>query len=159
VHWGEHALGGLAGTLALTLTTAAAQGLGLTRMSLPFLLGSMLTPDRDRAQVLGVVVHLVNGWLFSLAYVAVFHAVGAAAWWHGAALGGVHAALVLTLGMQLLPALHPRMGSPDERPDRTPLLEPPGFLALNYGVRTPVVVLIAHVAFGVTLAAFYDPAS
>lgn len=156
MHWGEHALGALAGTVVLTLTTAGAQGLGITRMSIPYLLGSMLTPDRDRAQVVGVVAHLVNGWLFALLYVAVFHVWGLAAWWHGAAIGAVHAAFVLTVGMQLLPSVHPRMARPDERPDRTPLLEPPGFLALNYGVRTPIVVFVAHVAFGAVVAAFYE---
>jgi hypothetical protein len=35
-------------------------------------------------------------------------------------------------------------------------LEPPGFLALHYGVRTPVSVLVAHVAFGSILGAFYS---
>ena len=36
-------------------------------------------------------------------------------------------------------------------------LEPPGFLALNYGVRTPISILIAHVAFGAMLGGFYSP--
>jgi hypothetical protein len=34
-------------------------------------------------------------------------------------------------------------------------LEPPGFLALNYGFQTPVSVIIAHIVFGVILGAFY----
>ncbi len=39
-------------------------------------------------------------------------------------------------------------------------LEPPGFLALNYGYQTPVSVLIAHLAYGVILGSFYAmPAS
>jgi len=35
-------------------------------------------------------------------------------------------------------------------------LEPPGFLALNYGYETPVSVLIAHVAYGIVLGLFYS---
>lgn len=39
-------------------------------------------------------------------------------------------------------------------------LEPPGFLALNYGYQTPVSALIAHLAYGVILGSFYSmPAS
>ena len=34
-------------------------------------------------------------------------------------------------------------------------LRPDGFLALHYGLRTPVSVLIAHVVFGIVLGAFY----
>jgi hypothetical protein len=37
-------------------------------------------------------------------------------------------------------------------------LEPPGFLALNYGYETPVAVLIAHLAYGAILGAFYSMA-
>ena len=37
-------------------------------------------------------------------------------------------------------------------------LEPPGFLALNYGARTPISMLIAHLAFGAMLGGFYSPA-
>jgi hypothetical protein len=34
-------------------------------------------------------------------------------------------------------------------------LEPPGFLALNYGFQTPISVVIAHIIFGVVLGTFY----
>ena len=36
-------------------------------------------------------------------------------------------------------------------------LAPPGFLALNYGYQTPLIVLAAHLAFGAILGAFYAP--
>jgi len=35
-------------------------------------------------------------------------------------------------------------------------LEPPGFFALNYGIGTPVAVLIAHLVYGAVLGGFYD---
>ena len=34
-------------------------------------------------------------------------------------------------------------------------LEPPGFLGLHYGIRTPLTVLVAHVIFGIILGTFY----
>ena len=102
-------------------------------------------------------MHLINGWLFSLVYVAAFHAWGLATWWAGAAIGVVHSAFVLTAGLSLLPAFHPRMARIEEGPDQAPLLEPPGFLALNYGVRTPVSVVLAHILFGAVVGGFYSP--
>jgi hypothetical protein len=34
-------------------------------------------------------------------------------------------------------------------------LEPPGFLALNYGISTPLSVILAHAVFGAVLSGFY----
>ncbi len=153
--WAEWALWGFVGTIVLTTLSSASQGLGLTRMNLPYMLGSMFTPDRDRAKLIGFGVHLLNGWIFSLLYVATFMALHRATWWLGAAIGFVHAMFVLTAGMRLLPGLHPRMASEQHGPTVARQLEPPGFLALNYGVRTPVSVIFSHLVFGAILGAFY----
>lgn len=148
-------LWGFVGTVVFTTIMAGSQGMRLTRMNIPFMLGTMFTPSRDRAKLVGFLVHLLNGWAFSLVYVAAFHALGRATWWLGLGIGFVHASFVLTAGMQLLPGLHPRMASEHHGPTVVRQLEPPGFLALNYGVRTPVSVLIAHLAFGWILGAGY----
>lgn len=148
-------LWGFVGTVVLTTIMAGSQGMRLTRMNIPFMLGTMFTPSRDRAKLVGFLVHLLNGWAFSLVYVAAFHALGRATWWLGLGIAFVHASFVLTAGMQFLPGLHPRMASEHHGPTVVRQLEPPGFLALNYGVRTPVSVLIAHLAFGWILGAGY----
>lgn len=152
---GDWLLWGFVATVVLTTLMVASQGLGITRMSIPYMLGTLVTPDRDRARALGIGLHLVNGWLFSLIYVAAFHAWGEATWWRGAATGLVHAAFVLTAGMRLLPSVHPRMASEDQGPTPLRQLEPPGLLALNYGLRTPLSVLVAHLVYGAILGAFY----
>jgi uncharacterized membrane protein YagU involved in acid resistance len=146
---------GFGATIVLTTVLAASQGLGITRMNVPYLLGTMVTPDRDRAKVLGVAMHVANGWLFSAVYVAAFHVWGGPVWWKGALIGAVHAAFVLAVLMPALPGMHPRMASETSGPTVVRGLEPPGFLALHYGVRTPVSVVIAHVIFGAILGAFY----
>jgi len=156
MNWGSWALWGFVGTVMLTTAMTASQGLRLTRMDIPYLLGTMFTADRDRAKLLGFIVHLLNGWLFSLVYVAAFHAWGQATWWRGALIGLVHAAFVLTVGMRLLPGLHPRMASEAQGPTVMRQLEPPGFLALHYGIRTPISVFFAHILFGTILGAFYQ---
>jgi hypothetical protein len=124
-------------------------------MSLPFMLGTMFTPDRDRAQVIGFFVHLLNGWWLALVYAAAFQSWRRATWWLGALVGLVHGLFVLTTIMPLLPGAHPRMASERQGPTPTRQLEPPGFMGLNYGGRTPVTVLIAHLIYGGIQGAFY----
>src|SRR5512142_2816432 len=108
---GSWLLWGFVATIVLTTIMSGSQGLRLTRMSLPYMLGTMLTASRDRAKLVGFVLHLLNGWVFSLLYVAAFHSIGRAGWWLGALIGLVHASFVLTMGMRFLPGLHPRMAS------------------------------------------------
>jgi hypothetical protein len=155
VNWASWLVWGFASTILLTTLMAGSQGLGVTRMNIPYMLGTMVTPDRDRAKVLGVVLHVFNGYVFSFVYVAAFHVWDGPTWWKGALIGLVHAAFVLTAGMPALPGLHPRMASERRGPTVVRQLEPPGFLALHYGIRTPIAVVLAHVAFGAVLGAFY----
>ena len=147
--------GGVA-TLVLTTGMALAQSVGWTRMNLPYLLGTMLSPDRDRAQVLGFVVHLANGWLFALLYVAAFEAWGSAGLLRGAAIGLAHALFVLAPGMRMLPALHPRMAREHSDATEVRVLEPPGFFAQHYGAQTAVSVVLAHLVYGAILGSFYE---
>jgi uncharacterized membrane protein YagU involved in acid resistance len=156
VNWGSLAIWGFGATVILTTIMAGSQGVGLTRMNIPFMLGTMFTPDRDRAKLLGVVVHLLNGWGLAVIYAAAFEGQGAATWWLGALIGLVHGLFVLVVVMPVLPSLHPRMASEQRGPTPTRLLEPPGFLALNYGRRTPLSVLLAHLVYGGVLGMFYQ---
>lgn len=150
-------LAGFAATIVLTTTMAAGQGLGLTRMSIPFLVGTIFTPARDRAMVIGFLVHSVNGVIFAMMYALMFEALDNATWWLGAGIGLVHALFVLTVGMALLPGVHPHMVSEYFGPTPNRLLQPPGFMALHYGRRTPIVTLLAHVLYGGIVGAFYHP--
>jgi len=149
------ALWGFVGTVVLTGLMAGCQALGLTRMNMPFMLGTMFTPNRDRAKIAGFGAHLLNGWLFACIYAAAFQSWRRANWWLGAAIGLVHALLVLVAGMSLLPALHPRMADEHHGPTPTKQLAPPGFMARNYGRRTPLSVVGAHLIYGGILGAFY----
>jgi hypothetical protein len=155
VNWSGWLLWGFVATVVLTTLMSATQGMGLTRISLPYMLGTFFTAGRDRAKAVGFAVHLLNGWGFSLLYVLAFRSWGDASWWRGAVVGLVHAAFVLTVGMRLLPGIHPRMATEQHGPTVVRQLEPPGFLALNYGVTTPVSLVLAHVVFGAILGAFY----
>lgn len=151
--WTGSLLAGFAGTLVLTTLEAGAQQLNLTRMSVPYLLGTAFTRSRDRAKVVGFFTHLVNGQLFALLYVAIFHALGEGGVLRGAFIGLVHSAVVLLVVMPLLPSIHPRMASLHQGPTQLRQLEPPGPFALHYGVSTPLVVVLSHVVFGALVGA------
>ena len=152
--WGVLA-GGFVGTLVLTTALRTANELGLTRVDLPFLLGTAVTDDRARAKALGYLLHLAAGEVFALIYYAIFSAVETSGWALGALLGLLHGVVSATaLVNVLLPAVHPRMGGPVSAADSHPLLEPPGFLLRNYGRGTPIATLVAHIAYGAIVGGF-----
>jgi len=147
--YGAALAGGLVGTAVMTTMLRAASEFGVTRMDLPFLLGTAVSDSRRRAKVYGYVAHFILGLLFALGYGVIFDATRRSGWAIGLFLGAVHATFVATtLVTVLLPIVHSRMGTPETAADEIALIEPPGFLMLNYGRSTFVVTLIAHMAYG-----------
>jgi hypothetical protein len=108
---------------------AVSKPLGISRMDIPFMLGTMFTSNRDKAPFYGVVSHMIIGF--------------------------VHAGFVLSAGLQLLSSFHPRMAHPYQGPTPTKQLQPPGFFAINYGRGTAVVTSVAHLLYGSMLGFFY----
>lgn len=148
-------LWGFAATLTLSCILIICRNMHLTRMDIPFLLGTILTSDRQTANWTGFLMHLVFGWVFAFIYALAFEDTGLHHWWFGAAIGFVHATFVLTAGMALVSGLHPRMATDECGPEPTRMLEPPGFMILNYGRGTPLATYIAHVIYGGILGLFY----
>lgn len=144
---------GLVATLSLVAITFTSQNLGWSRLDLPFLIGTMFTGDRRVAHVLGFLIFTTVGWFLGFFYFLVFAMLGSAGWWIGALLGAAHGLLLLTVALPLLPNVHPRIASEHAGPDSVRLLEPPGFLALHYGWRTPFVVMVAQTVYGAVLGA------
>ena len=157
MNWGSWLVWGFAATAVLTTLMAGSEGMGITRMNIPHMLGTMFTANRDRAKVYGAALHFLNGWAFSIVYVAGFHAAHRFTWWFGMFLGLIHGLFVAAVVLPVMPGVHPRMASELRGPTVARQLEPPGFLALNYGARTPISVLIAHLAFGAMLGGLYSP--
>src|SRR5438477_9842888 len=116
MNWGSWIFSGFVATLVLSALLATSHGIGLTRMNLPYLIGAIVTHDRDRARLYGFFVHMFNGWVFSVIYVLVFETMRDSSWWLGLLIGLIHALFVLTVGMMLLPTLHPRMASEQHGP-------------------------------------------
>ncbi len=149
--------GGFAGTLVLTIILRTATELNLTRIDLPFLLGTALVENRSLAKALGYIAHFVLGLGFAAVYYLMFLALGRHDWWLGAFFGLAHGIFSGTVLINVaLPLVHPRMGTPLSDATDTALLEPPGFLARNYGTQTAVVLLLAHVLYGTFIAGFLN---
>ncbi len=139
---------GLLATVAMTTVLQGAQGMGLSRLSLPFLAGTFFTGDRRWAVIVGFVFYILGGWLFAFLYFVLFASLGLYTWWLGAIVGLVHGLFLLVCGLPLLPYLHPRMASEYDGVTAIRQLEPPGFMGLNYGHRTPLTTLLGQAIYG-----------
>lgn len=159
MNWGSCLLWGFIATLLMTSMEAGAQALRLTRVDFPFMLGTIFTPHRDRAKIYGFIAHVVNGLAFSFLYALAFESLQRVTWWLGMIMGALQAFFVLLVVMSVMPGIHPRMASEDSGPTASRQLEPPGWLGLNYGYRTPLSILLAHLVFGLVLGSFYRLAS
>lgn len=146
-------LWGLVATVAMTTILYGSQGLGLSRLNLPFLVGTLFTANRGRAVVWGFAVYTIGGWLFASLYFWLFASIGAGTLRIGAALGFLHGLFLLVCVLALLPYAHPRMASEHDGPSGNFRLEPPGFMGLNYGRGTPLTTLLAQTFYGAILGA------
>ena len=154
--WSGWAVFGVVATSLLTAVMILFQLTGRTRLDLPLMLGTLVAADPDRARVAGFFVHLAMGQLFAVFYAAGFSALDHAGVWLGALFGLAHAIVALAVLVPLLPGVHPRMATERAGPESTATLEPPGLLATNYGLSTPLIALIAHVVYGAALGAVLD---
>lgn len=149
--------GALVGTSVMTVLMETAQARRLTRMSLPYILGTMITERRPLIRVCGSLFHLLNGLVFGSVYAVVFERLKRSGPLTGAAIGALHGATALVCIIPVVQEVHPRMSEEDEGPDPTPMLQAPGFLALNYGIQTPAGAMAAHLVYGAIVGAMYRP--
>ena len=149
--WAGWFVFGLIATASLTGVMIGAQMVGITRLDLPLMLGTVVTEDPDRARVLGFFMHLGIGQGFALGYAAAFTLLDRATWWLGGLLGLVHVAIGLTVLVPVFASVNPNMASSRAGRSSTAALEPPGPLGLNYGSQTPAVAIVSHVLYGIAL--------
>lgn len=151
--WVEIAFWGLVATAAMTLILDLSQRAGLSRLSLPYLFGTVFSADRSHAYAFGFASYLLGGWVFALLYWLGFNSIGFASWWLGALVGLAHGLLLLVVMLPVMPFLHPRMATAYDGPTAYRRIEPPGFLGLNYGGRTPITTLLGQLVYGAILGA------
>jgi hypothetical protein len=145
---------GFVATLAMTTVIQGAQGLGLSRLNLPFLVGTFFTADRRRAVIIGFALYVAGGWIFAFLYFMLFTSLGVYTWWFGLVIGLLHGLILLVAALPLLPYIHPRMASEYDGASAIKQLEPPGFMAVNYGHQTPLTTLAGQALYGIVLGGF-----
>jgi hypothetical protein len=147
----EMLLWGAVATAVMTGVLQGAQGAGLSRLSIAFLVGTVFTEDRRKATLLGFSLYALGGWMFALLYFLLLDSLHLLNWWAGALVGLLHGLLLLVAVLPLLPLVHPRMASDYDSHISRPVLEPPGFLALHYGRGTPLSLLVAQILYGMLI--------
>jgi len=147
----EMVLWGAVATAAMTGLMQGAQGLGLSRLSIPFMVGTIFSADRRVATIVGFAAYFAGGWIFAFLYFLVLTSLGLLTWWAGGLVGLLHGVLLLVAALPLFPLIHPRMSSDFDAPVARPVLEPPGFLGLHYGAGTPATMLVAQTVYGVLI--------
>lgn len=156
------AIWSLIGSAVMATYLEGAQLLGVTRMSLTFLMGTVVTDDRRRAQIIGYCAYVVGGWLFGVLYALVLGSfpglplyayIGA-----GLLAGFCHGLFLIAVFLPLLPVIHPRLTSDYDGPEALTHIEPPGAFGLNYGLATPVSTVAAQTLYGLILGIGYGAA-
>lgn len=99
---------GLAGTAVMTALMYMAPMMGMPKMDIIGMLGTMVAPNRDTAALLGVVIHFMMGVLFAIVYALLWRAgLGDPTWIWGLIFGAVHGVIAM-IGMPVMVRMHPR---------------------------------------------------
>ncbi len=139
-------IAGLIGTVAFSALMVLGPRMGMPRMAIWEVLGSMFNKDGHTA--LGWGLHFMIGAIFGVAYAALWSAgLGSATWISGAVFGAVHW-LAVGLMMGGMPMMHAgiRAGS----------VQAPGVYMLSSGGAMGFMGgLIGHVLFGLVVGLVY----
>ncbi len=151
-HWWQGIVAGGIATAVMTVLMQMGAAMGMTRMSMPLMLGSMFVREPERAGPLGWGLHAMMGLLFGLVYALVFWVVdpasAASAWWIGLLVGAVHGLVVLAV-MPVMGAMHPRVGRGGvNAADGEVVLPEFGFGGRGFGSGTPLGIMMGHLVFG-----------
>jgi uncharacterized membrane protein YagU involved in acid resistance len=128
---------GLIGTGVMTLLLYAAPLIGMTRIDIIGMLGTVFSPRRGLIPILGVIAHLAIGIVFAIIYALFWSAgVGADIWYWGLIFGAAHG-LITIVAVPLLMRIHPR-------PRQT-----------SGGLKMVGGLLLGHTIYGLVVAVTY----
>ena len=96
VHVRDAIIAGSTGRMAMLLLIYAGPLIGLPRIDVVSLLGSLAAPNKQDAVTLGGAIHFAMGVLFALLYAALWSVgIGSATWGWGLLFGAIHGILVI----------------------------------------------------------------
>lgn len=142
-------LAGLAGTVAFTALIYAGPSMGLPRMDIATMLGTMFVANPGAAFAPGLAMHLMIGLVLALGYAFLFaHWLPGRPWLRGALYGLVPWAMMMVVVLPMLGLVHPLV--------RAGMMPAPGLFLSGMGtVMAPLGGLIGHLVYGAVLGAVY----
>ncbi len=149
IYWLGAIIWGVVATVAFTLFSLMGKAMGMTRMDILDLLGSMMaSPGSTASQAIGAVIHHTNGALLAIAWVYGVALIGLPAnWLTGLAWGAILTALTFLM-LSTMGAMHPAIKRGEQ--------EDPGPMATNFGAMTPLGSLMGHLVYGLVLGLLYQ---
>lgn len=144
-------LAGFVATFAMTLLMYMAPSMGMPKMDIATMLGTMFSSDPTIAFAIGMAMHFMLGSvLLAIPYFYLVEVKFRQTPWLGGALWGTLLwAIANTMVMPMMGFVHPMVQSG--------MMPAPGFLMLQLGVLAPVGSLLGHLLYGVVLATAYRP--
>ena len=128
---------GLAGTAAMTVLMYVAPMMGMPKMDIVGMLGSLFTTNKGLATALGLMAHFVAGVVFAIIYALLWSVgIGSATWLWGLVFGAVHGIVAIVM-VPLLMRMHPR--APE----------------MAGGAMAKAGMLMAHLVYGLIVALVY----
>ena len=130
---------GLVGAAAMTIVASFTPALGLPRLDMAAILGTLVTQPGSRAARFGILLHFLAGIIVAILYVAIWELVfDRVDYVIGAAVGVLHG-FVAVVAVPFLLQRHPY----------------PDSLNLEPSPRTTLSIVFGHAVFGVVVALQY----
>lgn len=149
ISWLGAIVWGMVATIAFALFSMMGKKMGMTRMDLLDLLGSVFVkPGTSASKGIGMAMHLMNGALLGIAWAYGVALLNLPANWLTAMGWGVILWLLALLMMTTMGSVHPAIKSGEQ--------EDPGPAATNFGKKTPVGSLMGHLVYGLALGLLYQ---
>lgn len=149
ISWAGAIVWGVVATALFTLFSLMGKAMGMTRMDLLDLLGSVFVrPHTPASRGVGLVIHHMNGALLAIAWAYGAALLAAPANWLTGLVWGILLWILALLMMTTLGGVHPAIRRGEE--------EDPGAAAMNFGRMTPLGSLMGHLVYGLALGLLYQ---
>jgi len=140
-------IAGVAASLIFSFVLAMAPKMGMPKMDIVSLLGSMFSAKSNQA--LGWMTHLMMGIVFALIYALLWSLGISAATWVGGLIFGAAQWLVVGMVMGMMPMMHEGI--------KSGAVKAPGlWMTNNGGLMAFMGGLVGHMIFGIVIALVYS---
>lgn len=149
ISWRGAIVWGIVATIAFIQFNIIGRRMGMTRMRLLDLFGSVLEkPRTSLSKSLGMIIHLMSGALLAVAWAYGVALLNLRASWITAMAWGVILWLLTLLMMTTIGSVHPAIKRGRQ--------ENPGPASINFRKMTPLCSLIGHLIYGLVLGLLYQ---